>query len=92
MDSEEGIVIMIFMNSFNAIHTFTALKMEIMRTYYNNNQNLNEPMNQETVFHHPPKKSIFNSLYIFLSLLLLYFLLCFFQMVVFSIKTHVQSF
>ena len=30
MDSEEDIVIIIFMNSFNAIHTFTALKMEII--------------------------------------------------------------
>ena len=30
MDSEEGIVTIIFMNSFNAIHTFTALKMEII--------------------------------------------------------------
>ena len=44
MDSEEDIVIIIFMNSFNAIHTFTAFKMEIilmMWTYYNNNQNFN---------------------------------------------------
>ena len=44
MNSEEDIVIIIFMNSFNAIHTFTALKMEIilmMRTYYNSDQNLN---------------------------------------------------
>ena len=44
MDSEEDIVIIIFMNSFNTIHTFAALKMEIilmMRTYYNNNQILN---------------------------------------------------
>ena len=30
MDSEEDVVIIIFMNSFNAIHTFTALKMEII--------------------------------------------------------------
>ena len=66
MDSEEDIVIAIFMNSFNAVHTFPALKMEIvlmMRTYYNNNQN----MNQE-------KKKFFNSLGIFLLLILLYFL------------------
>ena len=44
MNSEEDIVIIIFINSFNAIHTFTALKMEIvlmMRTYYNSDQNLN---------------------------------------------------
>ena len=44
MDSEEDIVIIIFMNSFITVHTFTALKMEIiliMQTYYNNNQNLN---------------------------------------------------
>ena len=36
MDSEEDIVIIIFMNSFNDAHTFTALKMKIilmMRTY-----------------------------------------------------------
>ena len=42
--SEENIVIIIFMNSFNAVHTFTALKMEIisiMQIYYNNIQNLN---------------------------------------------------
>ena len=66
MDSEEDIAIAIFMNSFNAVHTFPALKMEIvlmMRTYYNNNQN----MNQE-------KKNFFNSLGIFLLLILLYFL------------------
>ena len=33
-------------------------KMEglIMRTYYDNNQNLNQPMNEETVFHHPQNK------------------------------------
>ena len=34
------VVTIIFMNSFNAVHTFTILKMEIilmMRTYYNNN-------------------------------------------------------
>ena len=57
MDSEEDIVIAIFMNSFNAVHTFTALKMEIvlmMRTYYNNNQN----MNQEMYFIICPKKKI----------------------------------
>ena len=30
MNSEEDIVIIIFMNLFNAIHTFTALKMEII--------------------------------------------------------------
>ena len=30
MGSEENIVIIIFMNSFNAIHTFTALEMEII--------------------------------------------------------------
>ena len=44
MDSKEDIVIIIFMNSFIAVHTFTALKIEIiliMQTYYNNNQNLN---------------------------------------------------
>ena len=44
MDSEEDIVIIIFINSFNAVYTFTALKMEIilmMRTYYNSHQNLN---------------------------------------------------
>ena len=55
MDSEEDIVIAIFMNSFNAVHTFPALKMEIvlmMRTYYNNNQN----MNQEMYFLTCPKK------------------------------------
>ena len=59
MDSEEDIVIIIFMNSFNDAHTFTALKMKIilmMRTFYNNNQMLNQPMNQETVFHHLSKK------------------------------------
>ena len=59
MDSEEGIVVIINMNSFNAAHTFTALKIEIilmMRTYHNNNQTLNQPMNQETVFHHLSKK------------------------------------
>ena len=42
MGSEENIVIIIFMNSFNAIHTFTALEMEIisrMWTYNYNNQN-----------------------------------------------------
>ena len=36
MNSEEDIVIIIFMDSFNSIHTFTAFKMEIilmMRTY-----------------------------------------------------------
>ena len=57
MDSEEDIVIAIFMNSFNAVHTFTALKMEIvlmMRTYYNSNQN----MNQEMYFIICPKKKI----------------------------------
>ena len=27
MGSEENIVIIIFMNSFNAVHTFTALKI-----------------------------------------------------------------
>ena len=34
------VVTIIFMNSFNAVHTFAVLKMEIilmMRTYYNNN-------------------------------------------------------
>ena len=44
MNSKEDIVIIIFMNSFDVIHTFTTLKMEtilIMRTYDNNNQNLN---------------------------------------------------
>ena len=44
MDSEEDNVIIIFMNSFNAVDAFTALIMEvilIMRTYQNNNQNLN---------------------------------------------------
>ena len=44
MDSEEDIVIIIFINSFNAVYTFTALKMEIilmMWTYYNSHQNLN---------------------------------------------------
>ena len=44
MDSKEDIVIIIFMNSFIAVHTFAALKMEIiliMQTYHNNNQNLN---------------------------------------------------
>ena len=30
MGSEEDIVIIIFMNSLNAIHTFTFLKMEII--------------------------------------------------------------
>ena len=42
MGSEENIVIIIFMNSFNDVHTFAALKMEIiskMRTYNYNNQN-----------------------------------------------------
>ena len=66
MDIEEDIVIAIFMNSFNAVHTFPALKMEIvlmMRTYYNNNQNMNRE-----------KKKFFNSLGIFLLLILLYFL------------------
>ena len=36
MDNEEDIEIIIFMNSFNAVHTFTALKIEIilmMRNY-----------------------------------------------------------
>ena len=41
MDSEEDIVIIIFINSFNAIHTFTALIVLMMRTYYNSDQNLN---------------------------------------------------
>ena len=44
MDSDEDIVITIFMNSFNAFHTYTALKMEVilmMRSYDSNNQNLN---------------------------------------------------
>ena len=34
------VLTIIFINSFNAVHTFTVLKMEIilmMRTYYNNN-------------------------------------------------------
>ena len=30
MGSEENIVIIIFRNSFNAVHTLSALKMEIM--------------------------------------------------------------
>ena len=41
-DSEEDNVVMIFMNSFNAIYTFTTLQMKIiliMRTYYKNNKN-----------------------------------------------------
>ena len=44
MDGEEDTAINFFMNSFNAFYTFTALKLEVilmMRTYYNNNQNLN---------------------------------------------------
>ena len=44
MDSKEDIVIIIFMNSFIAVHTFAAFTMEIiliMQTYHNNNQNLN---------------------------------------------------
>ena len=41
-DSEEDNVVMIFMNSFNAIYAFTTLQMKIiliMRTYYKNNKN-----------------------------------------------------
>ena len=41
MDSEEDNVVIILLNSFNAVH---ALKMEIiliLRTYYSDNQNLN---------------------------------------------------
>ena len=44
MDCEEDNIDIIFMNSFNAAHVFTAFQMEIiliMRTNYNNNQNLN---------------------------------------------------
>ena len=31
MDSEEDIVIIIFMNSSNAVHTITALKMDLLQ-------------------------------------------------------------
>ena len=45
MDSREDNAVIIFMNSFNAVHAFTELSygemILIMRTYYNNNQNLN---------------------------------------------------
>ena len=44
MISEKGNVVIIFMNTINDIHAFTALKMEIiliMRIYYNKNQKLN---------------------------------------------------
>ena len=91
MDSEEDIVIIIFMSSFNAVHTFTALKMEIIlmiRTSYNNNQNLNEPMNQETVFHHLSKKDQLSILSTFFVISIAVLSLVLFQMVVFSIKTH----
>ena len=68
MDGEEDTAIKFFMNSFSAFYTFTVLKLEVilmMRTYYNNNQNLNQLMNQETVFHQLHKNSIFNSLNVF---------------------------
>ena len=44
MDGEEDTAIKFFMNSFSAFYTFTVLTLEVilmMRTYYNNNQNLN---------------------------------------------------
>ena len=42
INSEEDNAVTIFMNSFNAVHAFTSLQMEIilmMRIYYNNNKN-----------------------------------------------------
>ena len=44
MDSEEDNVVIIFMNSFNAVHALIAFQMEIillMWSYYNNKQNWN---------------------------------------------------
>ena len=45
MESEEYNVVMIFMNSINAVHAFISLQIEIilmmMRTYYKHNKNLN---------------------------------------------------
>ena len=49
MNNQEDNLQLSFMNSFNAVHAFTELlkwiDLLIMRTYYNNNQNLNQPMN-----------------------------------------------
>ena len=44
MDSEEDNVVIIFMNSFNAVHALIVFQMEIillMWSYYNNKQNWN---------------------------------------------------
>ena len=67
-----------------------------MRTYYNNNQNLNEPMNEEPVFHHLSKQNQFLMLLTFFCYYYCCTFSCFFSNgCFFSIKTHqnnVQSF
>ena len=70
------------MNSFNAVHAFNTLQMDIiviMRTYYNNNKNLNQRANERRncISSSVKKKSILDSLDIFLLLLLLSYLFYF---------------
>ena len=78
------------MNYFNPVHALTTLQMEIlliMRTYYNNNQKWNWPTKEEPVFHHLSNGNQFSILVTFFCYTL-YLLFYFFQVIIFSIKTH----
>ena len=97
MNNQEDNLQLSFMNSFNAVHAFTELlkwiDLLIMRTYYNNNQNLNQPMNGETVFHHHSKR---NQILILPKLFCYYYcctfscLLVFFFKSLFSPSKHIK--
>ena len=89
--------VIIFMNSFiwihffDALHVFTQLQNREINnaTYCNNNQHLNYPMNEETVFHHHSKQNQF----LMLSTIFCYYYCCtfsFFQMVVFFPSKHIK--
>ena len=86
MDSEEDIIIIIFMNSSNAVHTITALKMDLLQQQ----QKFELADESRKCISSPVQKNnFFKSLDIFFATIIVVLSLVFFlRRLFFSSKTH----
>ena len=87
-----------FCEFINAVHLFTALQTEIilmMRTYYNNNKNLNKRADETRNIISPKEINFWFFWYFFIIIITVIYLVFFSNGCFFSIKAHwnnVQSF